>query len=127
MLNKPFRVKNHQNEIFDYFLNNFRDSQKKFLFFITKKISQFFFFLKVLIRAKLTFADFFSHTWFGGFSNKYLNYEYLGIDFSLMQEEVDLKTLIFWYNITIHHYKKKTFFRFFGQKSKNRPGPDLLF
>ena len=93
-------------------------AKKKFLFFITKKISQFFFFLKVLIRAKLTFADFFSHTWFGGFSNKYLNYEYLGIVFSLVQEKVDLKTLIFWYNITIHHYKNSIFLVFWPKIKK---------
>ena len=101
--------------------------QKFLQFWNQEKISHLFCFLKILIRAKFTFADFLSHTWFGGFSNKYLNYEYLGIVFSLVQEKVDLKTLIFWFNITIHHYKKKIFFQFFGQKSKNRPGPDLLF
>ena len=100
-------------------------AKKNFLFFITKKISQFFFFLKVLIRAKLTFADFFSHTWFGGFSNKYLNYEYLGIVFSLVQEKVDLKTLIFWYNITIHHYKKKYFSSFLAKNQKT--GRDQIY
>ena len=42
------------------------------------EILYLFYFLKILIRAKMTFADFFSHTWFGGFSNKYQNYEYLG-------------------------------------------------
>ena len=68
--------------------------QKLLQFWNQKKISHLFCFLKILIRAKLTFADFLSHTWFGGFSNKFQNYEYLGIVFDVVQKKVDLKTLM---------------------------------
>ena len=42
----------------------------------------------------MTFADFFSHTWFGGFPKKFLHYEKLGIVFDFVQKKVDLKKLM---------------------------------
>ena len=71
-----------------------KEARKFFLFFITRKIWQFFFFLQNLIKAKMTFADFFTHSWFGGFSNKILNYKCLGIVFDFVQEKVDLRILL---------------------------------
>ena len=71
-----------------------KEAQKFFLLFTTRKIWQFFFFLQNLIKAKMTFADFFTHSRFGGFSNKILNDKCLGIVFDFVQEKVDLGTLL---------------------------------
>ena len=42
-----------------------------------------------------------------------------------MQEKVELKTLNFWYNITMHHYKKQYFSSFLAKNQKT--GRDQIY